>query len=113
MASRALERELADAPRAAPEWQASEWLNTEASLTFGALRGLVVALHAFRMLSPGCALHAVSQAERVHRMVARDDVAVVGLPDDFVVVTANMRIVTERCVGRLRQARVGHGVPPV
>ncbi len=90
----------------------SEWLNTDATFTREALRGRVVMLHALQMLCPGCVLHAVPQAERVHRTVARDDVVVIGLLDAFVVAAVNNCIATVSCVGRLHCARVGFGVSP-
>ena len=67
----------------APELQVSEWLNTASPLSLATLRGKVVVLHAFQMLCPGCVLHAVPQAERMHRHFPKDDVAVVGLHTVF------------------------------
>lgn len=55
---------------AAPALQVSQWFNTETPLDLPALRGRVVALHAFQMLCPGCVLHGVPQAERIHRHFA-------------------------------------------
>jgi hypothetical protein len=67
----------------APPWQVSEWLNTDQPLDLERLRGTVIVLHAFQMLCPGCVQHGVPQAERVHRLFPRDDVAVVGLHTVF------------------------------
>jgi len=71
-----------DSP-AAPPWQVSEWLNADAPLSLEALRGRVIVLHAFQMLCPGCVSHAVPQAERIHQLFPRGDVAVVGLHTVF------------------------------
>lgn len=68
---------------AAPDWQVSQWFNTEQPLDLHSLRGRVVVLHAFQMLCPGCVMHGVPQAERIHRYFSRDDVAVVGLHTVF------------------------------
>lgn len=63
----------------APDWQVSQWFNTERPLDLPGLRGRVVFLHAFQMLCPGCVSHGVPQAERVHRQYAQEGVAVIGL----------------------------------
>lgn len=72
-----------DGPAEAPAWQVSEWLNTGEPLSLTALRGKVIVLHAFQMLCPGCVNHAVPQAERIHRLFPKDDVAVVGMHTVF------------------------------
>ena len=68
---------------AAPELQTSDWLNTDAPVALGALRGKVVLIEAFQMLCPGCVSHGLPQAMRVHRVFDRDQVAVVGLHTVF------------------------------
>jgi hypothetical protein len=68
---------------AAPAWQVSRWFNTAQPLALEGLRGRVVVLHAFQMLCPGCVLHGVPQAERIHRLFAGEGVAVVGLHTVF------------------------------
>jgi thiol-disulfide isomerase/thioredoxin len=68
---------------AAPAWQVSLWFNAERPLDLAALRGRVVVLHAFQMLCPGCVLHGVPQAERIHRFFAGEGVVVVGLHSVF------------------------------
>ena len=67
----------------APELQVAQWLNSDAPLTLAQLRGKVVVLHAFQMLCPGCVSHAVPQAERLHRMLPREQAVVVGLHTVF------------------------------
>jgi hypothetical protein len=67
----------------ANEWITSHWFNTETPLTLASLRGKVVMLHAFQMLCPGCVSHGVPQAERVHHLFSKDDVAVIGLHTVF------------------------------
>jgi len=52
-------------------------------LSLAALRGKVVALHAFQMLCPGCVQHGLPQAQRIHAAFDPDDVAVVGLHTVF------------------------------
>jgi len=73
---------MSDHPTA-PAWQVSQWFNTETPVDLASLRGRVVVLHAFQMLCPGCVLHGVPQAERIHRQFARDGVAVIGLHTVF------------------------------
>lgn len=68
---------------AAPPWQVSQWFNTEQAPTLENLRGRVVVLHAFQMLCPGCVMHAIPQAERIHQRFARDGVTVIGLHTVF------------------------------
>ena len=67
----------------APELDMTVWLNTLAPLKLAGLRGKVVLLHAFQMLCPGCDLHGVPQAQRVHDLFAREDVQVIGLHTVF------------------------------
>ena len=73
---------MSDHP-AAPAWQVSQWFNAKTPLDLAGLRGRVVALHAFQMLCPGCVLHGVPQAERIHQQFAGEGVAVVGLHTVF------------------------------
>ena len=51
----------------APEWETTDWLNTEEPLCLAALRGRVVMVHAFQMLCPGC----VSRPKRPRRRATR------------------------------------------
>jgi thiol-disulfide isomerase/thioredoxin len=73
---------VSDCP-AAPAWQVSQWFNARTPLDLIVLRGQVVVLHAFQMLCPGCVLHGVPQAERIHQQFAGEGVAVVGLHTVF------------------------------
>lgn len=70
-------------PGLAPEFQVSEWLNTEGPLTLAAFRGRVVVIHAFQMLCPGCVHRGIPQAERVAQLFSSDHVAVVGIHTVF------------------------------
>lgn len=74
---------LAVPGRPAPEWRASRWFNTPQPLSLAALRGKVVALHAFQMLCPGCVQHGLPQAARLHALFEAEDVAVIGLHTVF------------------------------
>lgn len=70
--------------RPAPEWSVSRWFNTGADApTLASLRGKVVMLHAFQMLCPGCAQHAVPQSIKVAEVFAHTDLAVVGMHTVF------------------------------
>jgi len=69
--------------RPAPEWRVAEWLNSPSPLSQEALRGKVVALHAFQMLCPGCVQHGLPQAQRIHAQFDPSAVAVVGLHTVF------------------------------
>jgi len=71
---------LPPSPDLAPELDVSQWLNAGPQLpSLAALRGKVVLVHAFQMLCPGCVLHTVPQAQRIHAALRRDDFAVLGL----------------------------------
>ena len=67
----------------APPLEIAAWLNTAEPLDLAGLRGRVVVLHAFQMLCPGCVLHGVPQAQRIHNLFARDEVQVIGLHTVF------------------------------
>jgi hypothetical protein len=67
----------------APAWQVSQWFNTELPLDLVGLRGRVIALHSFQMVCPGCVLHGVPQAERIHQQFAGEGNAAVGLHTVF------------------------------
>jgi hypothetical protein len=67
----------------APPWEVEQWLNTQQPLSLEALRGRVIVLEAFQMLCPGCVLHGLPQAGRVHQAFSPSQVAVVGLHTVF------------------------------
>jgi peroxiredoxin len=67
----------------APGLQVLEWLNTAGPIALEDLRGQVVVLHAFQMLCPGCVLHGLPQAQRIHELFSQDEVAVIGLHTVF------------------------------
>ncbi len=68
---------------AAPDWQVSQWFNTDQPLSLVALRGKVIVLHAFQLLCPACVSDGVPLAERVHRLFTGGDVVVIGLHTVF------------------------------
>lgn len=70
-------------PLRAPALQVGHWFNTPAPITLEALRGRVVVLHAFQMLCPGCVSHGLPQAQRLHQLFPREQLAVVGLHTVF------------------------------
>jgi peroxiredoxin len=67
----------------APALQVTHWLNTDTPLTLESLRGRVVVMHAFQMLCPACATHALPQAKKTRQLFAASDVAVIGLHTVF------------------------------
>jgi AhpC/TSA family len=67
----------------APPLQVDHWLNTPRPITLAALRGRVVALHAFQMLCPGCVSHGLPQATRMHELFPAEQLAVIGLHTVF------------------------------
>ncbi len=74
------------------EIEASEWLNSTKPLSLGALKGKVIAIHAFQMLCPGCVSHGIPQAKAMHELFDKDKVQVIGLHSVFEhhdVMTAN------------------------
>lgn len=77
----------ASSAEAAPPWTVSRWFQERglgaSAPTLEALRGRVVALHAFQMLCPGCVQHGIPQAQRLAASFSSRDVAVVGLHSVF------------------------------
>ena len=68
---------------AAPPWEVTSWLNTRNSPRLEELRGRVVVLHAFQMLCPGCVMHGIPQAQKIHALFPREAVCVIGLHSVF------------------------------
>ena len=66
-----------------PEWHIAHWFNTDGPLRVADLRGQVVLIHAFQMLCPGCVIHAIPQARKVHELYGDQGVAVIGLHTVF------------------------------
>jgi len=71
------------APRPAPPWHTTDWLNTAKPLALEQLRGRVVLLHAFQMLCRGCVERGIPQAQRVADAFAGAPLVVVGLHTVF------------------------------
>lgn len=67
----------------APEWQIAQWLNCEAPIKLGALRGSVVCALAFQMLCPGCVSHAIPQLRNLDALFTPMGIVVVGLHTVF------------------------------
>ena len=67
----------------APPLSVSQWFNTDRDLDLPSLRGRVVVLHTFQMLCPGCVSHGLPQAQKLHALFPKEDVAVVGLHTVF------------------------------
>ncbi len=67
----------------APPWTVSEWLGGAGALQPGDLRGKVIVLHTFQMLCPACVHHGLPQMQRVRKIFAPEDVALVGLHTVF------------------------------
>jgi Peroxiredoxin len=67
----------------APEWEVERWFNAREPLNLESLRGKVVVLEAFQMLCPGCVMHGLPQAVRVHHAFPTSEVAVIGLHTVF------------------------------
>lgn len=67
----------------APELIASQWFNCDAPQSLSGHLGKVVAVEAFQMLCPGCVSHGLPQAQRIHEMFPKSEVAVLGLHSVF------------------------------
>lgn len=65
------------------EWHVSQWFNTPQPLQLADLRGHVVMIHTFQMLCPGCVLHAIPQAAKVHQALVAEGLKVIGLHTVF------------------------------
>ncbi len=70
-------------PSPMPPLCISRWFNTPEPITLDALRGRVVAVHAFQMLCPGCVAHGLPQAVRLREAFPEDQLAVIGLHTVF------------------------------
>ncbi|MDT8439967.1 MAG: TlpA family protein disulfide reductase [Wenzhouxiangellaceae bacterium] len=90
-----------------PAWQVTDWLNADRPLELAEFQGRVVLVHAFQMLCPGCAQHAVPQAERVHRALAGKDLIVIGLHTVF---EHHQAMGTEALRAFLHEYRVTHPI---
>ena len=67
----------------APEWDVTQWLNSDAPLSLQALRGRPIVAAAFQMLCPGCVSTTIPQLNKVHELFGQDKVAVLGLHSVF------------------------------
>lgn len=67
----------------APELDVAQWFNAETPPSLAALRGRVVALHAFQMLCPGCVQGGLPQARKIAALFPPAEVAVIGLHTVF------------------------------
>ena len=67
----------------AAELDVTRWFNTDHPLTIAGCRGRVVVLHAFQMLCPGCVMHGLPQAQKIHALFDVRDVEVIGLHTVF------------------------------
>jgi len=70
-------------PQRAPEIEAAQWFNAGEPLSLAALRGRVVALHAFQMLCPGCVQSGLPQAKKIAALFPPSEIAVIGLHSVF------------------------------
>lgn len=66
-----------------PDWEVSQWFNTDGPIHVTDLRGRVALVHTFQMLCPGCVLKALPQIRRVHEQYASDELAIIGLHTVF------------------------------
>lgn len=73
----------ASATTPAPPLQVAQWFHAGTGLALDALRGRVVALHAFQMLCPGCVGHALPQAQTLQRLFAGAGLVTIGLHSVF------------------------------
>lgn len=67
----------------APDWEITEWFNSDEPLSIAAMRGKVIVAGAFQMLCPGCVSHLLPQLKAVRNLFPASDVVVVGLHTVF------------------------------
>jgi peroxiredoxin len=67
----------------APEFQVSQWFNTDKELKLEDFRGKVLVIEAFQMLCPGCVAHGIPLVQSVQRTFSPEHVAVIGLHTVF------------------------------
>ena len=61
--------------------EVASWLNVDVG--FALPVGKVVAIHAFQMLCPGCVLHGIPQAKKLHGIFNEEHISVMGLHTVF------------------------------
>jgi hypothetical protein len=69
--------------RKAPDWQVSEWLNSDRPLALADFAGRALVALAFQLLCPGCVSQAIPQLIRVRAAFPDDQLGVVGLHTVF------------------------------
>lgn len=67
----------------APEWDITQWFNSDCPLSVAVLQGKVIVAGAFQMLCPGCVSHLLPQLKAVRKLFPASHVAVVGLHTVF------------------------------
>lgn len=67
----------------APEWQVSEWLNSERPLRLADFAGRPIVALAFQLLCPGCVAQAIPQLLRVRAAFPEDQLAVLAIHTVF------------------------------
>lgn len=67
----------------APELEPAMWMNSANPLSLKALRGHVIAIHAFQMLCPGCVSHGIPQALKMNALFAEHGLVTLGLHTVF------------------------------
>lgn len=67
----------------APELKIEKWINTDQAQTIEGMQGSVIALHTFQMLCPGCILHGLPQAERLHQFFKPKGLNLIGIHTVF------------------------------
>jgi len=68
---------------AAPDFQVSQWLNSNAPISLAGLRGKIVVIEAFQMLCPGCVSLGLPQVQKIASLFPSGQVAVLGLHSVF------------------------------
>ncbi len=64
------------------ELSVSQWIGAPPAESLAALRGRVIAIEAFQMLCPGCVMHGLPQATRLHQAFG-SELVVLGLHTVF------------------------------
>jgi len=65
------------------KFRVSGWINAPDSFSINQTQGRIVAVHAFQMLCPGCVLHGIPQAQKIHSLFNENVVQVIGLHSVF------------------------------
>jgi thiol-disulfide isomerase/thioredoxin len=64
-------------------WFVSQWFNTREAVSLEQFKGRVVVVGAFQMLCPGCVAYSIPQLKKLHKLLHKLPLTVIGLHTVF------------------------------